>query len=144
LASQIRSEEVVSAFLSCGIHVGFVSHEKLDKDTLMIRPDFAPGAANDFQRLIHSVIRATVKVDKSGNVVRQYQLQPVGNRVSVKNRIGGLGNFINKIEDLAEAYKNWGGTETPDNTQLTEEQNETIQKDDELLRLLNSNESTES
>lgn len=139
LASQIRSEEVVNAFLACGIHVGFVSHEKMDKDTLMIRPDFAPGAANDFQRLIHSVIRATVKLDKtSGKVIRQFQLQPIGNRVSVKNRVGGLGNFIDEISELADAYSKWGGEDqTPSNTEITKEQAEEIANDDELLRLLN-------
>jgi hypothetical protein len=139
LASQIRSEEVVSAFLSCGIHVGFVSHEKLDDKTLMIRPDFAPGAANDFQRLVHSVIRATVKLDKtSGKVIRQFQLQPIGNRVSVKNRVGGMGNFIEAIDEFAEAYLKWGGEEQePSNIEITKEQAEEIAKDDELLRLLN-------
>lgn len=142
LASQIRSEEVVSAFLSCGIHVGFVSHEKLDKDTLMIRPDFAPGAANDFQRLLHSVIRATVKLDKgTKEVTRQFQLQQIGNRVSVKNRVGGLGNFCSNMTEFAEAYKKWGGQDqAPSNTQLTEEQTEEIANDDELLRLLNKEE----
>jgi hypothetical protein len=146
LASQIRSEEVVNAFLSCGIHVGFTSHEKLDEKTIMTRPDFAPGAANDFQRLIHSVIRVTKKMDKtSGKVTFSFQLQPIGNRVSVKNRIGGLGNFIEDIGDLSKAYEQWGGEDSPqpDNSQLTEEQTTEIAQDDELLRLLNA-ESKES
>lgn len=144
LASQIRSEEVINAFLQCGIHVGFVAHEKYDEKTLMTRPDFPPGAANDFQRLIHSVIRATVKLEKSGKVIRQFQLQPAGNRVSVKNRIGGLGNFINEIDELSEAYLNWGNRPQVDNTQLTQEQTDEIQKDDELLRLLNQEPTKES
>lgn len=138
LASQIRSEEVVTAFLSSPVHVGFISHEKLDDKTLFIRPDFPPGAANDFQRLVHSVVRVTKKLDKaSGKVSFSFQLQPIGNRVSVKNRIGGLGNFIEDISELSVAYHNWGGKTEQDNTQLTNEQTEEIQQDDELLRLLN-------
>lgn len=141
LASQLRSEDVVSYFLRCGIHVGFVSHEKFDDKTLMTRPDFPPGAANDFQRLIHSVIRAEVKFDKASQESRRrFQLQPIGNRVSVKNRIGGLGNFINDIGELAEAYTKWGVAKEGaviEATPLTEQEKEEINNDDELLRLLN-------
>jgi len=138
-ASQNRSEEVVQAFVTCQIHVGFITHEKLDKDTLYIRPDMAPGAAADFQRLIHSVIRATVVSDKkTGEVTRRFQLQPVGNRVSVKNRIGGLGNFIDNIDELSEAYHKWGAsTAVQKETKLTEEQVKEINEDNELLKLLN-------
>lgn len=151
LASQIRSEDVLNAFLDCDIHVGFTSHEKVDKDTYMTRPDFPPGAANDFQRLIHSVLRATVSLDKSsGKVTRRLQLQPIGNRVSVKNRIGGLGNFANDISEVIEAYKKWGVEEestlqdhTTDAT-LSKEEVAEIVNQDELLKLLNQNESTES
>jgi GTPase SAR1 family protein len=140
LASQIRSEDVISAFLRCGINVGFVSHEKFDEKTLQIRPDFPPGAANDFQRLIHSVIRAEVKFDKATKQsVRQFQLQPIGNRVSVKNRIGGLGNFIRDIDELSEAYFKWGIVKdgAQPNMQLTETEANEIAEQDELLRLLN-------
>lgn len=136
LASQIRSEEVINAYLATGIHIGFTSHEKLDKDTLQIRPDFSPGAGNDLQRLVHSVLRASTKVDKSGNVTRQLQLQPFG-RVSAKNRIGGMGNFASDIMEVVEAYKKWGIQKEPVPTTLTKEEVEVIEKDDELLSLLN-------
>lgn len=142
LASQIRSEDVLNAFIEAEIHVGFLSHEKWDKEQITTRPDFPPGAANDFQRLIHSVLRAKVTLDKTTKKpVRELQLQPVGNRVSVKNRIGGLGNFANDIDEIIEAYKKWGiPKEQPDVT-LTEEQVESIEKDDNLLQLLNKEES---
>lgn len=141
LASQIRSEDVLNAFLECDIHVGFTSHEKYDDKTLMTRPDFPPGASNDFQRLIHSVLRATVTLDKTTKVVkRRLQLQPIGNRVSVKNRIGGLGNFADDISEVIEAYKKWGVEDLQDSTTdttLTQEEVEQITKDDDLLLLLN-------
>ena len=142
LASQIRSEEVVNAFLACKVHVGFVSHEKLDEKTMYIRPDFSPGAGNDFQRLIHSVIRVKKELDKkSGAVSFSFQLQPIGTRVSVKKRIGGLGNFIQgDLLQLVEAYEKWGVMAEQDNTQIEIEQAVEIQKDDELLRLLNKDE----
>ena len=141
LASQIRSEDILNAFVSSDIHVGFLSHEKLDKDTAMTRPDFTPGAANDLQRILHSVLRASVTLDKTTKQpIRKLQLQPIGNRVSCKNRVGGLGNFANDIEEVAKAYLNWGiQPEDKDNT-LSVEEVETIEKDDELLRLLNKDE----
>lgn len=104
LSSQIRSEEVVQAFLLSGVHVCFVSHEKVD-EKIITRPDFAPGAANDFQRLIHGVYRTTAKVE-NGQFVHKLQLQPTG-RISVKNRVGGLGVFATDVE-IAEAYNKWG------------------------------------
>lgn len=136
LASQIRSEDVINAYLSTGIHIGFTSHEKLDKDTLMIRPDFSPGAANDLQRLVHSVLRASVKVDSKGEVTRRLQLQPIG-RVSAKNRIGGLGNFCDDIMEVVEAYNKWGIPKNPLDSTLMKEDVEAMVKDDELLLLLN-------
>jgi hypothetical protein len=138
LASQIRSEDVLNSFMESDIHVGFLSHEKWDDKQMVTRPDFPPGAANDFQRLLHSVLRATVKLDKTTKQpIREIQLQPIGNRVSVKNRIGGLGNFISDISELTEAYRKWGiQTKAPDVT-LTEAEVETIQEDNDLLRLLN-------
>lgn len=139
LASQIRSDDVLNTFMENEIHIGFLSHEKYDKETLMMRPDFSPGAANDFQRQIHSVLRATVKLDKTTKEpVRELQLQPVGNRVSVKNRIGGLGNFAKDISEVIEAYRKWGIQTEPVNVTLTEEQVAEIAKEDELLRLMNT------
>ena len=141
LASQIRSEDVLNAFMETDtIHVGFLSHEKWDEKQMVTRPDFPPGAANDFQRLLHSVLRATVTLDKqTKQPVRQIQLQPIGNRVSVKNRIGGLGNFIKDIDELTQAYRKWGiQPEEPDVT-LSEAEVATVVEDNELLRLLNEN-----
>lgn len=141
LASQIRSEDILNAFVSTNIHVGFLSHEKFDKELVSIRPDFTPGAANDLQRILHSVLRASVTLDKATKTpVRKLQLQPIGNRVSCKNRVGGLGNFANTIEEVAKAYLAWGiQPEDKDNT-LSVEEVEAVVKDDELLRLLNKDE----
>lgn len=141
LASQIRSEDILNAFVSTDIHVGFLSHEKLDKDTMMIRPDFTPGAANDLQRILHSVLRASVTLDKTTKQpVRKLQLQPIGNRVSCKNRVGGLGNFADDISEVSKAYLTWGiQPDDKDNT-LTEAEVQEVEKDDELLRLLNKDE----
>lgn len=141
LASQIRSEDILNAFVSTDIHVGFLSHEKLDKDTMMIRPDFTPGAANDLQRILHSVLRASVTLDKTTKQpVRKLQLQPIGNRVSCKNRVGGLGNFADDISEVSKAYLTWGiQPDDKDNT-LTEAEVTAVEKDDELLRLLNKDE----
>lgn len=104
LSSQLRSEEVVQAFLLSGVHVCFVSHEKVD-EKIITRPDFAPGAANDFQRLVHGVYRTTAKIE-NGVLTHKLQLQPTG-RISVKNRVGGLGVFATDVE-IAEAYNEWG------------------------------------
>lgn len=141
LASQIRSEDILNAFVSTDIHVGFLSHEKLDKDTMMTRPDFTPGAANDLQRILHSVLRASVTLDKTTKKpVRKLQLQPIGNRVSCKNRVGGLGNFADDISEVSKAYLTWGiQPDDKDNT-LTEAEVTAVEKDDELLRLLNKDE----
>jgi hypothetical protein len=134
LSSQIRSEEVIQAFMLSGVHVVFVSHEKVD-EKVVTRPDFAPGASNDFQRLIHGVYRATTKVE-NGSMSWQLQLQPTG-RISVKNRIGGLGVFAT-AEQVAEAYNKWGILpNTPTNTAVTPAEAETIAKEDNaLLELL--------
>jgi hypothetical protein len=134
LSSQIRSEEVIQAFLASGIHACFISHEKVD-EKVVTRPDFAPGAANDFQRLIHGVYRATTKVE-NGHLQWQLQLQPTG-RISVKNRIGGLGVFAT-AEQVAEAYHRWGiENDTPTETAVTPAEAETIAKEDNaLLELL--------
>ncbi len=138
LASQIRSEDILNEFVQTDIHVGFLSHEKYDEKTITTRPDFAPGAAADLQRILHSVLRATVKLDKATKQpVRELQLQPIGNRVSVKNRVGGLGNFANTIEEVAKAYLAWGIQPEPTDTTLTVEEADTVVNDDELLRLLN-------
>lgn len=140
-ASQIRSEDILNAFVSTDIHVGFLSHEKLDKDTMMTRPDFTPGAANDLQRILHSVLRATVTLDKATKQpVRKLQLQPIGNRVSCKNRVGNLGNFADDISEVSNAYLNWGIQPEEQDSTLTEAEVTEIQQDDELLRLLNKDE----
>lgn len=138
LSSQIRSEEVIQAFMLSGIHVCFVSHEKVD-EKIITRPDFAPGAANDFQRLIHGVYRATAKVENK-KLVHQLQLQPTG-RISVKNRVGGLGIFATDKE-VAEAYNRWGIEEdTPTKTELTEHEAQEVQaEENSLLALLESKE----
>lgn len=136
LASQLRSEEVIQAFLLSGVHAVFIAHEQVDK-LVVTRPDFAPGAANDFQRLIHGVYRATAKVE-NGKAVRKLQLQPTG-RISVKNRIGGLGTFA-EPEDIVFAYNQWGILEdTPTKTELTETEVKSVQEEQNaLLALLNS------
>jgi hypothetical protein len=136
LSSQIRSEEVLQAFMLSGIHVCFITHEKVD-EKVVTRPDFAPGAANDFQRLIHGVYRSTAKVE-AGTLKFQLQLQPTG-RISVKNRIGGLGVFA-VAEEVAEAYNKWGIAEdTPTDTAVTPAQAETIAKEENsLLAILNT------
>ena len=141
LASQLRSEEVVQAFLLSGVHVVFIAHEQIDK-LVVTRPDFAPGAAGDFQRLIHGVYRSTVKVE-NGKAVRKLQLQPTG-RISVKNRIGGLGTFA-EPEEIVFAYNQWGISEdTPTRTELTETEVEAVQQEENaLLALLNSNDEKE-
>lgn len=153
LASQIRSEDILNAFVSTDIHVGFLSHEKFDEKTITTRPDFAPGAAADLQRILHSVLRATVTLDKATKKpVRKLQLQPIGNRVSCKNRVGKLGNFANDISEVAEAYMNWGVIKEGDalqssttETTLTKEEVDQIANDDALLLLLNKdNESNDS
>lgn len=135
LSSQLRSEEVVQAFLLSGVHVCFVSHEKVD-EKIVTRPDFAPGAANDFQRLVHGVYRTTAKIE-NGVLAHKLQLQPTG-RISVKNRVGGLGVFATDVE-VAEAYNKWGitpeGEETP--IAVTPADAETIQNEENsLLSLL--------
>jgi hypothetical protein len=137
LSSQIRSEEVVQAFLASGVHVMFISHEQVDKK-VVTRPDFAPGAANDFQRLIHSVYRSTTKIE-NGTMSWQLQLQPTG-RISVKNRIGGLGVFAT-AEQVAHAYNLWGALEKESPVTLTPAEAETVTKEDNaLLKLLEDNE----
>lgn len=135
LSSQIRSEEVVQAFLLSGVHVCFVSHEKVD-EKIITRPDFAPGAANDFQRLIHGVYRTTAKVE-NGVLTHKLQLQPSG-RISVKNRIGGLGVFATDVE-VANAYNKWGITPPDESVQIavTPAEAETIAtEENSLLALL--------
>lgn len=141
LASQIRSEDILNAFVSTDIHVGFLSHEKRDKDTMMMRPDFTPGAANDLQRILHSVLRATVTLDKATKrPIRQLQLQPIGNKVSCKNRVQGLGNFANDIDEVSQAYLKWGIQTDPVDNTLTEAEVTSVVEDNELLRLLNKDE----
>lgn len=133
LSSQIRSEEVVQAFMLSGIHVCFITHEKVD-EKIITRPDFPPGAANDFQRLIHGVYRATAKVE-NGSLKHQLQLQPTG-RISVKNRVGGLGVFATDKE-VASAYNRWGiEADTPTNTEVTPAQAETIATEESSLLAL--------
>lgn len=138
LSSQIRSEEVVQAFLLSGVHVVFVTHEKTD-ERVIIRPDFPPGAANDFQRLIHGVYRATTEI-KDGKQSWKLQLQPTG-RISVKNRIGGLDIFAT-AKQVAEAYLEWGVIEGDDSNDvtLTPAEAETIANEDKTLLSLLDNE----
>lgn len=134
LSSQIRSEETVQAYMLSGIHVCFITHEKVD-EKVVTRPDFAPGAGNDFQRLIHGVYRATASVE-NGTLTHKLQLQPTG-RISVKNRIGGLGVFATDIQ-VAEAYNKWGiEPDTPTHNEVTPAQAETIaNEENSLLALL--------
>lgn len=135
LSSQIRSEEVVQAFLLSGVHVCFVSHEQVDK-LIVTRPDFAPGAANDFQRLIHGVYRTTTSMENKV-LVHKMQLQPTG-RISVKNRVGGLGVFATDKE-VAEAYNKWGILKPEETLQIavTPAEAETIaNEENSLLALL--------
>lgn len=131
LSSQLRSEEVVQAFLLSGVHVCFVSHEKID-EKIITRPDFAPGAANDFQRLIHGVYRTTAKVE-NGKLEHKLQLQPTG-RISVKNRVGGLGVFSTDVE-VAEAYNKWGITSDKEENPIavTPAEAETIANEENAL-----------
>lgn len=137
LSSQIRSEEVIQAFMLSGIHVCFITHEKVD-EKIITRPDFAPGAANDFQRLIHGVYRATAKVE-NGSLKHQLQLQPTG-RISVKNRVGGLGVFATDIE-VAEAYNRWGiEPDTPTKTEVSPAEAETIANEENSILALLENE----
>lgn len=138
LSSQIRSEEVIQAFLLAGVHVCFVAHEQVDKQ-IVTRPDFAPGAANDFQRLIHGVYRTTAKVENA-TLVHKLQLQPTG-RISVKNRIGGLGVYATDVE-VANAYNVWGVVDYDEAPiEVTPAEAETIQNEENaLLSLLSENE----
>lgn len=115
-AQKIRSAEVVNAFLMAGVHVVFVCHERYD-DLKRIVPDFPDKTSKEFSRLIHGVYHATVEV-AGGQRKYKLQLQPV-NRVSCKNRIGGLGDFAT-IQEVAEAYNTWGIDEESKPTTIEE------------------------
>lgn len=129
-AQKIRSAEVVNAFLMAGVHVVFVCHERYD-ELKRIVPDFPDKTSKEFSRLIHGVYHATVKLE-GGKRKYELQLQPV-NRVSCKNRIGGLGDFAT-IQEIAHAYNEWGidADQEPD----TVEESAPINDADNILALL--------
>lgn len=108
LGQKVRSGEVVNDFLVSKVHVMFIAHEKLD-DLHVIQPDFPEKTGKEWQRLLHGVYHATVDVQPNKEDVYKLQLKPF-NRISAKNRIGGLGAFAT-IDEIAAAYKKWGITE---------------------------------
>lgn len=107
LGQKIRSGETVNMFLASKVHCVFIAHEKLD-DIKVIQPDFPEKTGKEWQRLLHGVYHATYE-EPNGKPTYKLQLKPV-NRISAKNRIGGLGTYAT-IEEIADAYKQWGITE---------------------------------
>lgn len=107
LGQKLRSGEVVNDFLVSKTHTVFIAHEKLD-DIKVIQPDFPEKTGKEWQRLLHGVFHATYEV-KGNEEFYPMQLKPF-NRISAKNRIGGLGQFAT-IEQIAEAYLKWGVTQ---------------------------------
>ena len=108
LGQKVRSGELINEFLASKTHCVFISHEKLD-DIKVVQPDFPDKTGKEWQRLLHGVYHATVEVQSDGKDIYKLQLKPF-NRISAKNRIGGLGSFAT-IEEIAEAYHKWGVTE---------------------------------
>lgn len=145
LGQKIRSGELVSEFLTTQTHCVFISHEKLD-DIKVIQPDFPEKTGKEWQRLLHGVYHATVEVKPDGKDIYKLQLKPF-NRISAKNRIGGLGNFAD-IDSISEAYLKWGITEENpaaivDNTSTEENgpstQDDVSSEEEKLLKLLGNN-----
>lgn len=109
LGQKLRSGEVINDFLVSKTHTVFIAHEKLD-DIKVIQPDFPEKTGKEWQRLLHGVYHATYDVVDNKEVYPM-QLKPF-NRISAKNRIGGLGRFAT-IDEVAEAYLKWGITAEP-------------------------------
>jgi len=133
LGQKVRSGETVNMFLVSKVHCVFIAHEKTEKPTYVTMPDFPDKTGKEFQRLLHGVYYATVEVEKNKPDVFKLQLKPF-NKISAKNRIGGLGSFAT-IDEIAEAYKNWGITE-----KLPEkEEPSSTEEENELMKLLKDN-----
>jgi hypothetical protein len=133
LGQKLRSGEAVNDFLVSKTHTVFIAHEKLD-DIKIIQPDFPEKTGKEWQRLLHGVFHATYEV-QGDKELYPMQLKPF-NRISAKNRIGGLGRFAT-IEQVAEAYLKWGITQeevkgiVEPSVEVTEESSD----DDEALAL---------
>lgn len=136
LGQKLRSGELVNDFLVSKTHTVFIAHEKLD-EIKVIQPDFPEKTGKEWQRLLHGVYHATYEVRGNTEEYR-LQLKPF-NRISAKNRIGGLGQFAT-IEEIAAAYHKWGITQEP--TGLTigdapkEDANVSDEEANELLKLI--------
>jgi len=135
LGQKVRSGEVVNDFLVSKTHTMFIAHEKID-ELRVIQPDFPEKTGKEWQRLLHGVYHATVDVQENKQDVYKLQLKPF-NRISAKNRIGGLGAFAT-IEEIAAAYHKWGITEDQPKgiVEASEEPSGESDSDAEALRKL--------
>lgn len=138
LGQKLRSGELVNDFLVSKTHTVFIAHEKLD-DIKVIQPDFPEKTGKEWQRLLHGVYHATLEVTEKTETYK-LQLKPF-NRISAKNRIGGLGRFAT-IDEISAAYKKWGVTQentdtTVGNPAVPEEKPSDDEDANALLELLN-------
>lgn len=106
LSQQVRSNEVIEAFMNAGVHCVFICHARYDEKTAVYRPDFPAATGADVFRVLHSMYYAESPRNEKNMPVRQLQLQP-GRKFVAKNRVGGLG-VTATVEQIINAYHKWG------------------------------------
>lgn len=128
-AVEVRSYKTMMMFMhvtSRKLNLIYVAHENYYEKENMIRPNMPAATAKSFQGLLQGVYRSTLdhenKKDKSSPIVHRLQTMPL-NRVSCKNRIGGVGLFTS-VDELIKAYRVWGNVDIVNEVKETPKQEE--------------------
>jgi hypothetical protein len=94
------------------LHIFFICHTRIDKDTQEIVPDFPKGAGSAFLSMVHSCYYfAKKEVQQNGQTVLVYPIETFGGSLTVsKNRIGTLPRTVYSGKVIAEHYTKWAST----------------------------------
>lgn len=115
LAVMHRSNILIDALMKLDIHLIFISHAAVDKDSKWVEPDMPAATRKGFMRKIFVVAYAEVNDKAPVGERYTFRLAPlVSKKIGAKGRIGGLGD-VATMPQIIKAYKQWGVT--PDKTE---------------------------
>lgn len=128
-ATRIRSNKVLATFLRVpDVHLLFIGHEKKGDRAVTI-PDMQDKAGKSLYQRLHFLYRTETVTPKEKGKSAYWRMQTVnGNRVQAKNRINGIPAYVTDIQQVIDAYKNWGVT---DNNGKAQKPEPVVTEDDE-------------
>lgn len=115
--SKQRMVDLMTSLLTIpDMHVFFVCHTRIDRDTKLVVPDFPKGAGSVFLSLVHSCYYfSKQEVTQNGKTGIAYPIETFGGSMTVsKNRIGTLPQKVYSGQVIAEHYLEWAKSHRKD------------------------------